>query len=98
MRHGVNRHEAHVWASNHWGRVARPHGGHYYTVGDRKAFTRLRRKDVADRCEVGYQEYVADSPQTWNTVIMGRGPTWVEAIAAAERQSSEIIIGTEETT
>lgn len=51
-----------------------------HAPGDRYGFVTLRRKSVADRCEVGYHLRTEHGAKV---VILGRGPTWEAAFARA---------------
>jgi len=56
--------------------------------GDRYGLVSLRRKNVADRYEVGYCIRGGDGHNRFQPVVMGRGPSWEAAFVAASRQES----------
>lgn len=79
----MTKYAAHMRAHSMWSR---------YTVsgvGRRIATTTLRRRSVADRCEVGYRELVSLTPERWEPTVMGRGATWEQAFERAERQAEQ---------
>lgn len=73
----MTRYQAHREAHSRWATFGT-------APGDRVASVTIRRKTVVDRFEVGY--YVRAKPgMPVAVVIVGKGPSWEEAFARADR-------------
>lgn len=69
----MTRYQAYAESSQRWCR-----GNAYGSAGNRIALTRIRRKSVDLRFEVGFWQH-------GKVNVLGRGRTWEEAFANADR-------------